>query len=192
MLGVAFLLAASYFYTRAVQYENLNLKPLSVPVSLVPGTIRTPEFKTDFEYRNYEIAVDWDAKIGAPWTSPVLMDVSWQLFEGANIAAEGNSRQDGGSLDVEPGMLYERGIGSFKAQKGHRYSLVLRINGNASDQSTTHPRIVVQVPRLYWEGLAMGVGFQKLYAGVCAIVVLAALIGAYALWKKRQGSKEMK
>lgn len=182
------LIAAPYFYIRAVQYERLNLQPLSLPVSLVPGTIRTPEFKTDFEYWNYEIAVDWDAKTGTLWTSPMLMDVSWQLFEGANIAAEGNSQQDGGGVDAEPGILYERRIGSFRAQKGHRYSLVLHVNGVASDQNSTHPRIVVQVPKGYWEDHAMGVGFQKLYAGVSAIFGLAALIGAYALWKRRQRS----
>jgi hypothetical protein len=185
--GVALLIAASYFYIRAVQYGRLNLQPLSLPVSLAPRAIRTPEFKTDFEYWDYEIAVDWDAKRGTLWTNPMLIDVSWQLFEGANIAAEGNSRQVGGGV-VEESGFYERRIGSFRAQKGHQYSLVLHVNHGGTDQNGTHPRIVVQIPKLYWEGHAMGVGFQKLFAGVSAIFGLAALIGAYALWKSRQRS----
>src|SRR5262249_16820460 len=99
------------------------------------------------------------------------------------------SQQDGGGVDKEPSMLlYERRIGSFRAQKGHRYSLVLCLNGDASDQSSSHPRIVVQVPRMYWEDHAMGVGFQKLYASWSGIIGLIALIGAYALWKRQQGS----
>ena len=186
-LGVALLAAASYFYIRAVQYERLNLQALSLPVSLAPGALRTPEFKPDFEYWDYEIAVAWDAKTGTLWTTPMFINVSWQLVEGTNIAAEGNSQQDRGGVVEGPG-IYERRLGSFRAQKGHQYSLVLYISRGGSDQNNTHPRIVVQVPSSYWEAYAAGVAFQKLYAGVSAIVALAALIGAYALWKKRQGS----
>ena len=176
--GVALLIAAACFYIRAIQYEALNLRPLSLPVSLAPGTIRTPEFRTDFEYWDYEIAVDWDAKASVQRTRPMLIDMSWQLFEGANIAAEGKS-EDNSNLLEEPGILYERRIGSFRAQKGHQYTLILHVNRDASDQNSTHPRIVVQVPKLYWEDHAMGVGFQKLIAGVSGIIGMIALIGAF-------------
>jgi hypothetical protein len=179
-IGIGLLILASHFYIQAAQYERLNLQPLSMPVSLLPGTIKAPEFGTDFDYWDYEIALDWDAHAGAVRTGPMLIDISWQLFDGTNIAAKGNSQNpENGGPSEEPGILYERRIGSFRAQKGHQYRLVLQNNRDASDHNGTHPRIVVQIPTPYWDDHAMGVGFLKLYADCSGIIGLIALIGAF-------------
>ena len=187
VFGVALLVVATYFYIRATREQALSLQSLSLPVSLVPGIVKTPGFRTDFD-SNYEIAVDWDAKVRTPRTGPMIIDISWELSEGAKIAAEGNSQeQENGGVSEEPGILYERRIGSFKAQKGHSYTLILHVKRDAPDQNIVHPRVVVQIPKFLWEDHAMVVGFAKLIADVSVVVGLAAVIGAYAFWKRRRG-----
>jgi hypothetical protein len=45
-----FLLVAAYFCIQAIQEEALNARPLALPVSLAPGTIKLPESRTDIDY----------------------------------------------------------------------------------------------------------------------------------------------
>jgi hypothetical protein len=199
LLGMAFLFAAGYFYIQAIREEALNLQPLSFPVSLEFGTIKTPDFKTDIESWDYEIAIDFEPKfdlhqmeclLGGKANSDrckdisSLNDMSWELLEGQRVAAEGSGYASG--MLAETGVLYERTIGSFKAQKGHHYTLVLHVNHDASELNNTHPKIVVQIPRSLWEDHAMGIGFGKLAAGILGLVGTTILVGAFAILKVRR------
>jgi hypothetical protein len=192
-LGVAFVIAAACFYIQAIRDEALNLQPLSLPVSLAPGTTRTPEIEADFAHWSYEVAVDFESKFDRHQMEcmlggeanpdvckgiPSLIDISWELFEGERVAAEGNSGNTSGML-TESGALYERPIGSFKAQKGHRYRLVLQVKRDASELNIADPRIMVQIPRLYWEDHAMGVGLGKLLAVILGLIGMTILAGTF-------------
>jgi hypothetical protein len=47
-------------YARAVEWEpNHNPPPLALPISLAPGTIRTPEIKIELN-RDYDIVIDFE------------------------------------------------------------------------------------------------------------------------------------
>jgi len=200
LLGLAFLIAAGYFYVRSVRDDGLNLQPLALSVSLTPGTIRAPEFETDIDYWNYEIAIDFETKLGIHQmecliggeTNPDrcsgisnLIDISWELYEGERFVLDGNSGNPSGMFS-ETGVLYERTIGTFRAQKGHHYALVLHVKRDASELNSANPKILVQIPRSYWEDHAMGVGFGKLLAEILGLIGLAILIGVFVfsgLWR---------
>jgi len=194
LLGLAFLIAAGHFYIQAIRDAALNLQPLALSVSLIPGTIRAPEFETDIAYWNYEIAIDFETKLGMHQMEcligaetnpdrcsriPNLIDISWELYEGERVVFEGDSSDSSGMLSV-PALLYERRIRTFRAQKGHHYALVLHVKRDASELNSANPKILVQIPRGYWEDHAMGVGFGKLLAGILGLIGMAILIGAFA------------
>jgi hypothetical protein len=200
-IGVAFLIAAAFFYIQSIRDERLNLQPLSLPVSLISGTIRTPEFTADIDHWDYEIATDFDTKVDRQRMGclvggeanrdrcnsvPNLIDISWELFEGERIAFEGSSGDTPGMME-EPGVRYERTIGTFKAQKGHHYTLVLHVKRDASELDSAHPRIVVQILRGYWEDHAVGVALGKLFASISALVGITILgcTFAYFTFKRR-------
>jgi len=192
-LGVTFLIAAACFYIQAIRDEALNLQPLSLPVSLAPGTIRAPEFKTDIEYWDYGIVIDFETKVDRQRMDcfvggeanpdqcggiPNLIDISWELFEGERVAFQGNSGSTPGMI-WEPRVRYERTIGTFRAQKGHRYTLVLHVNRDASELNSANPKVVVQILRGYWEDHAMGIGFGKLFAVILGLIGMTILTGTF-------------
>jgi hypothetical protein len=202
-IGVAFLIASAYFSIQTVRDERLDLQPLSLPVSLVPGTIRTPEFSTDIAYWDYEIAVDFDTNVnrqrmdcflGGEANSdrcngtPNLIDISWELIEGERVAFEGNSGSTSGMME-EPGVRYERTIGTFRAQKGHRYTLVLHVKRDASELNSANPRIIVQIRRGYWDDHAMGIGFGKLFAGISGLIGVTILAGTFAFRRLKRRNR---
>jgi hypothetical protein len=193
-IGVAFLIAAASLYIESIRDQSLNLQPLSLPVSLASGTIRTPEFTTDIDHWDYEISTDFDTKaarqrmgclIGGEANRdrcndiPNLIDISWELFDGERIAFDGNSGDTSGMME-EPGVRYERAIGTFKAQKGHHYTLVLHVKRDASELNSANPRVVVQILRGYWEDHAIGIALGKLFASILALVGITMLGGIFA------------
>jgi hypothetical protein len=199
LLGVGFLIAGAYFYVQTIRGEALNLQPLSLPISLTPATIRTPQFTTDIDHWDYEIAVDFDTKVDSQRMAcflgsdanpdrcngaPNLIDISWELFEGERIAFEGNSGSFPGMME-EPGVRYERMIGKFRAQKGHRYTLVLHVKGDASQLNSANPKLVVQIQRGYWEDHAVGIALGKLVAGILSLIGMTILVGPFAFRRFR-------
>ncbi len=200
LLGVAFLIAAGYFCIEVIREEALNLQPMALPVSLVAGTIRMPEIETDIDYWNYEIAIDFETKVGMHQMDcliggetnpdrcngiPNLIDISWELLEGERVAFEGDSGSTPGMIEV-PAILYERTIGTFRAQRGHRYTLVLHIKRDASELNSANPKIVVQVLRGYWGDHAMGVGFGKLLAAISGLIGITILVGVFVFPRLRR------
>jgi hypothetical protein len=60
LIGAAFLAGSALMYARAVACErNHNPQPLVLPISLAPGTIRTPEIKIELN-RDYDIVIDFE------------------------------------------------------------------------------------------------------------------------------------
>jgi len=60
LIGAAILAGSAFMYARAVAWEREhNPQPLVLPISLVPGTIRTPEIKIDLNW-------DYDDRYDVP------------------------------------------------------------------------------------------------------------------------------
>lgn len=171
--GAALIIAGTWVYGHSEFREShTNWTPVTLPLSLVPGTIRTPEFVTDRD-DVYEIRLEFDnapgaEKIGcyplAPKAiteaceqAPPLLDVSWQLFEGDKRVSAGNSPR-GGIVYGAPIWLT---IGDFKGRKKHRYVLVLFIKRDASELVQTHPRVVVGISRWRYEGIGLRVAVEQ-------------------------------
>jgi len=180
--GMLLLLAAAYVCIQAIR-AGANMQLLSLPVSLAQGTITTPQFKTEFDLPNYEILATWDEKVGGKNLDPMLVDVSWELFEGTKIA-EGSSADTTG-LRAPSRIRWEEPIGSFAGRKGHRYRLALHVNRDASELNVAHPRIIVQVPQSRWEDFALGTGVLLLITGALGTVGIALLAVAFAISKSK-------
>lgn len=192
-VGVGFLAASAWMYASSMVRENThNWQPLVMPVSLIPGIIRTPEIQTDRD-GEYGILIDLEEKFGmhrmecqlGPEGSnsgscegiASLIDISWELFERKKIVAEGSSG------DIPPGINWsstiERLIGKFKAQKGHRYTLVLDIKRDASELNVANPKIEIEVDRGISKDYAVGTHILRLEAvilGLLGITVLVSLV----------------
>lgn len=201
LLGVGFLVAAAYFYFDAIRDEALNLRPLTLPVSLIPGTIKTPEFKADVDSWDYEIALDLESRVDRQQADCFFgdeanpggckgirkpIDISWELFDGGKVAFQGNSGTSAGMTEVSSD-LFERKIGTFRARRGHDYMIVLHVNRDASELNIAHPKIMVQIPRGYWEDHLMGIGFGKLFAGISGVIGTTILVSAFAISRLTRG-----
>ena len=189
------LVGSGWLYRRAIVWEwTHNLKPLVLPISLNPGTITTPEIRTDLDH-NYDIVIDFEGlsiqikkdrcQLGADTDTPGsceafpnLIDISWKLFEGDDRILEGQSEKNAGALWSS---TVERSIGKFEGHEGHRYKLILDIKKDASSLNTANPRLKVQVPRGLWEDYGAGIFIEKTEAGILAIVGVLILTGTFFL-----------
>jgi hypothetical protein len=193
LVGTSLLIEAGRIYRRPIVWERThNLQPLVLPISLTPGTIRTPEVTTDLD-RDYDIVVDFQGLsiqskkdrclLGVDTTIPnacedfpSVIDISWKLFEGEKLVSEGESEKNPGASWSD---TVERSIGKFEGHEGHRYTLVLEVKKDASSLNTAHPRIKVQVPRGLWEDYGAGIFLEKLEAKILAIIGTFVLIGTF-------------
>lgn len=223
-LGVGLLLTSGLSYMRSRQEERLDLQPLTLSLSLAPGSVRTSEFKTDFDYWDYEIDIDFkprfdrvpvverilaakreqplkgygenpmDQAIGCllgsePGTThcdgpPKILDVTWTLFEGRQAIAHGGSDHNA-SMQRETGVAVSRQVGLFRGQRGHSYELELSVNRDGSELNVLDPKLVVRVPRGYWDDHAMAIAFYRLIAAVLALTGLALLVlAASRAWRR--------
>jgi hypothetical protein len=195
-IGVALLIIAARLYAHAAVYEHHNWVPLTLPVSLEPKTIRTPQITTDFD-GDYEILIElekihdfhkMECMLGDPYPNtckgiPNLIDISWRLLEGEgeNVVSQGDS---GDYLGAAWSATVERMIGKFRGQVGHNYVLVLHVKRDASELNAGRPRIKVQVPLL---GAPKDYGaaayVQRMFASMVGLVGAIILVGPLFLWK---------
>src|SRR2546426_10575909 len=90
LIGAAFLAGSALMYVRAAAWErHHNPQPLILPISLAPGTIKTPEIKIDLD-RSYDIVIDFDGR-RLRGDDGMNIDIAWQLWDGATTVALGNS-----------------------------------------------------------------------------------------------------
>ncbi len=65
--------------------------------------------------------------------------------------------------------------------------IVLHVNRDASELNIAHPKIMVQIPRGYWEDHLMGIGFGKLFAGISGVIGTTILVSAFAISRLTRG-----
>jgi hypothetical protein len=176
LIGVAFLVGSALMYARADAWERShNPEPLILPISLAPGTIKTPEIKIDLN-RDYEIVIDFEGnRLRADGMN---IDVAWQLWDGVTMVAQGSSVN-------KPWQRWagtvERSLGTFAGEAGHRYTLNLQVNPETSQLNYANPVLKVQIPRGLWEDYTAGPSLQKLASGVLGLIGLLILGGAFLL-----------
>ena len=177
-----------------------NWTPLRMPISLVPGTITSPEFKTDLG-TNYEMNIEVDRKIDFDRLNcllgiqnfslkscdhlPSLIDMSWSVTSNGAIVARGSSNDvhDGGW-----GPTIERTIGRFRANKGSRYVVQLNIKKDISELAVAHPRLDIGVHPAEYEGnmiwamLAATVGWGSILLSLLTFTVF----GVAHLFKRQK------
>ena len=173
-----------------------NWTPTEASVVLHVGTARTPSFVTDldgiydvglaFQPRNVDreecllgdrlfqeaceklgsgLSLDW-AVIREGWgnNTPVIETQAYRpgLFGGAGVV--------------------QTQLGSFTAQRGKRYVVVLNVHNVSPELNAASPQIRVEAARIYWEDWVI---FSQLTFGFMAIIgTVGLLIVAFSLRKR--------
>lgn len=200
-VGATFLALAASLYAKATTDGRArNWEPLSLSISLVPGTIETPELGTNLD-GGYNILITFEKKIefhrmecllgvlqsnGMPpvWCNqvPNLIDISWTLYEDGRAVSQGDSKKYSGGVWS---ARVERHIGSFVAKRGHRYRLVLRVKRNASELNNANPKLVIMVPRGEAEGYGAAIALEKLGAAILALIGMTIVLVTYSIFFSR-------
>jgi hypothetical protein len=172
----------------SVEYEEYahNWTPLDVQVVLKPGEFRSPEFKTDLDGRYLlSLATDQlsgpDLKreqclMGVHLPRTVLncdevgksVEFDWQV-----VSDTGNTIKMGSyaPLGISSSKI---NFGEFNGRGNFRQNLILRIQRDAGDLNSHHPRLVVEAGPESWEALPNLQLFSLLWAG--GVGVLAFLV----------------
>jgi hypothetical protein len=111
--GILLFIAGACVYVSVYFASPYHFEALKLPITLTPGTIRTPEFTTDLE-DEYSVSLQFDRRsripklecylgaLAAPPEScegiPQLIDASWKLLDNSGTVAEGDLRREMGSV----------------------------------------------------------------------------------------------
>jgi len=167
-----------------------NWRPLDVPVALTPGEFRSPEFKTDLNGR-YVVSLGLDQLTGAdrdralcllgvkfPRTElncdgiPQRVKFEWQV-----VSEKGEIIQRG---SYEPlGISFpEINWGEFHGGRNIRQRLLLRIQQDAIDLNSHHPRLIVEAggDEENFEALALWYELSLLWAAVVGVSGLLLVV----------------
>jgi hypothetical protein len=187
LIGAAFLAGFALMYARAVAWErDHNPQPLVLPISLAPGTIKTPEIKIDLN-RDYDIVIDFEEN---PLRDErINIDIAWQLWDGTTTAAQGSSVN-------KPWQDWwgtvERTLGRFKGKAGHRYTLTLQVNPETSSLNHAGPILKVQIPRGLWEDYGAELFIRRLASYAVGVIGLLIVGGSFLSrnWAKEKPKPE--
>jgi hypothetical protein len=168
----------------AVEYEEHahNWTPLDVQVILKPGEFRSPEFKTDLDGRYLlSLATDQlsgpDLKreqclMGVLLPRTVLncdeveksVEFDWQV-----LSDKGNTIKMGSYVPLSISSS-EITFGEFIGRRNIRQNLILRIQRDAGDLNSHHPRLIVEAGPEIGEALPYLQLFSLLWAGVVGVL----------------------
>jgi hypothetical protein len=187
VLGLS-LFAANEFYSRRVVWF-----PLSMPVSLTPGTVNSGEFwATPREPYDIELAVN--ARPSDPQRTrcllgplgnvcadaPSVVDLSWTISERGSVVASGDSNPPAG------GNLEERLLGWFRPANKGPFVLHATVRKDSSALSEYHPHLDVILDLFERDGLAIGEAFGSLFAlGIGGLGLIVLAVYGIALRRRR-------
>jgi hypothetical protein len=195
--GILFVIAGAAIYGDTYyDLGRLNWTPLSVPVSLAPGKIRTSEFRLVHNIP-YDVELSFDRgkidsqRLGClsgsdiePETdcqnTPSVVDLSWVISRAGQVVATGSSSPS------EGGNQFERLLGGFRPNDDGRYTLSAEIQQDASALNVANPRLQVVIDLWKRDDIAMGEGFGGLLAGGVIIVGLILIALAAMTYLRRR------
>lgn len=130
---------------------------LHFPVSLKPGSVKTPEFTTrggvnaiEITAKNVLPPAELSCMMGisegpqdpADCNKEPLVEASWKVWSGGHVVAQGSSR-DMGKRGYYFGSFYGKYIGVFKAKKHEKYSLEVDFTKDGSALAVAEPHLTV-------------------------------------------------
>jgi hypothetical protein len=130
---------------------------LQLPVSLKPGSIKTPEFMTQTGAVAIEITAnnvlppaELSCMMGISEGSqdPVdcdkepLIEATWKVWSGSHLVAQGSSR-DMGKKGYYRGNFYGKYLGAFKARKHEKYSVEVDFTKDGSALAVAEPSLTL-------------------------------------------------
>ena len=188
-LAVLLFGTSAWLYAPVLSANRSHLwRPLSVPFSVSPGTITTPEFEVYFT-GDYDIGLKTRSKANAQTSrfQPDAIDVSWQLFEASNpvqvaptVVVKGNSREYG-SVPMQSGSQI-RPIGLFRAEQKHVYQLALHVEKGAPQIDADRPSLVVELDPSAAKDYFVGLYLRRELSTV--LVISAVLITLFSIrWR---------
>ncbi len=186
----ALILGAALSASIYIWAGMMNAVPLDIPVSLLVGHIRTPDFRPSVNI-TYDIDIAFDSGIPLdklncligmnlqsvqPCTNqPSVLNVNWMLMRDGQNIASGSSTET-----VMAGYSYNktaRHIGNFRAEHGRKYSLELDVLQDGAQLGRANPRLQV-VPflnsyegRLLLAGLTFCLGILGVVVGIAMILI---------------------
>ena len=145
--------------------ETRTWVPVTMPVTMQIGHIRTPEFQVklnalyliEFEVERMIPAETLDCLMGLdddPKSCkeiPSVVRASWTLRSGGSVVARGSTDGDESRGGWSTGNTVERDIGSFRGEKGHRYVLDVDILSDGTSLAAGHPRLKAGLHPEYYE-----------------------------------------
>jgi hypothetical protein len=169
-IGVLCAALAPLVYVLFLKYSH-NWEPLRVPILLVPGEYRSPEFTTDLtgryianfvadrmaDRRREQCLMGVTASVLNCDRTSGLVEFDWQ------VVSAGSTVQGGAysPLSVSGGKVT---FAAFEATRGRRQNIVLRIKRDGRELNAAHPTLVVQAGPEYWEALPVYYGYSLLWA----------------------------
>jgi hypothetical protein len=203
ILGGPLLLIAiaPYAYVQ-FRLRSHNWFPLKAPVKLVEGEdVASPEFKADLT-GSYEVGMDF-APINVDFEECLAGD---SLFKdscksvGSGLVLDWSVvrrhlPQDVMVVDHEAykpqsfggAGVIEAVLGSFDAQEGEQYKILLHIRKIAPELNSASPKINVEAHRIYWEKWIILAQASLLFAVLPGISGLLVLLRA--IFKQRKAAE---
>jgi hypothetical protein len=130
---------------------------LHIPISLKPGQVKTPEFTTQTGAVSIEITAknilppaELSCMMGISEgpRDPVdcnkepLIEASWKVWNGANVVAQGSSREMG-RRGGYMGPFYMKYLGAFKVHKHGRFFLEVDFTKDGSALTVAEPHLTL-------------------------------------------------
>lgn len=170
-----------------------NEVPVSLPITMALGHIRTPEFKVNLD-TTYLIEIEVQKRIpfdtlncllglGMSNTSselgecpdrPSVLKAYWKLTSKGQMVASGSS--DDERLGGWGNDSISRELGSFQSQSGRRYVLDVDVLVDGSALAPGNPRLKVEVHPGVYEGDAVWSAILLLVVGVLALIGVILLV----------------
>ena len=172
--------------------------PVSIPVSLGIGEVRTPEFKVNAN-QYYEIGIKTQKRLPFE-TQCCLMGIAgsmfkcekapviqadWTVWSDGSAVARGSSRDtDGGGFSD---ASLERYFGYFEGESGKKYILDVSFTNDGTQLAATDPHLNVEVNSMNYEDYAFGFIFILGVALLIEIVgVILLIFAAIRHWRNRR------
>lgn len=171
----------------------LVVQPVSMPISLAVGEVRTPEFKV---YVNKYYIISIEAKKRLPFDvlncmmgislnpnncgkEPILQ-AKWTLWSDSQIVGQGSSDEHrGGGWENDTVQCI---IGNFNGRLGDRYVLVVDFTKDGSPLAVTDPRLKVHLADAYY-GMTGTIYVSSLFVLIETIGIVLLISSAVRCWR---------
>lgn len=149
--------------------RNRKLRPykrsdVDMPVSLVPGTVQTPDFSVTSEWYDIIVQVEkplpflqMQCMMGVT-SSPLeskdcssndpLLQADWTVWDGERLIANG-SIPDRCACAFEDKHIY-KSLGSFAGEAGKKYIVQVRFTKDSTPLNVANPHLIVIQHRNFW------------------------------------------